>query len=160
MKRILIILLAELIWLLPTVALGQPATRRPDSVASDSTSTRILVAKGQRDGEVCASHRYSSAGWLVGGLASGLVMPVLAPGLVVGASQLGSPRPPALEEHRALQQGFAYYQAFCKGYAKRAHQKALGRSLIGGLIITAVTAVAVVAISQSDGLLGSGTMTY
>ncbi|UCE65118.1 MAG: hypothetical protein JSU85_09570 [Candidatus Zixiibacteriota bacterium] len=99
---------------------------------------------GYLDGKVAAGEEYKGDGWFGAGLAGGLLLGLIGTGVVVGLSQVGSTEPIGYES------GFLsgqpdYRLGFYKGYSKKIKSTRLQKSLIGGVIGTAIIVTILVA---------------
>jgi len=156
MKRILVLVLAQLMLLTPLASAAADAQtsdqdpQTPVSVSQTQTPAELFQA-GVEAGRDSASHHYHSYPWLIGGFAGTAFMPLIGTGVVAGFSQLGEPQPPADHLISLRGQPEQYQLGFVNGYGSRAKAKALGRTLLGGAIATAlVIGILTAAMSQPN----------
>jgi len=153
MKRILVLALAQLMLLTPLASSAAEAQApsqepaKPDTALTAPADTSSYSV-GFRAGQVTASQCHPTWGWILGGyLSSGLL--VIGPGIVAVVSQTGHPAPPPVVVSSIADRDGQYQCGFMKGYESRAKSKALGRTLLGAALGTALLAVA---IASSGGL--------
>ena len=120
---------------------GRPETPRHESsgmAEGETQPVQASYAEGLQQGRNAASRHYSSGGWFGGGVACGLLGGLIGTGILAAASQGGTANPPASELVRIQQQDCQFQAGFMRGYDRKANAKALGASVYGGLLGTAV----------------------
>lgn len=111
------------------------------SVATVASSTKTCE-ESRASGEATADLQHSSAGWWVGGLASGFLLGLIGTGVVWGISFASSPQPDRIPEG-------VHEDCFRRGYkaeAKGANKVGAG---VGGLLGT--LAMVLVIVSANSG---------
>lgn len=134
MKRLVIFLLCQLLIFISPVS--QLLAAEPPAAVSDST--HVTLEQGIADGSAAASDHYGSGKWLAYGAGSGFLLGLIGTGIAVAISQTGQPQPPVKDVSHISNGTDAYKLAFADSYAKRSKKKALGMTLIGGAVGTAV----------------------
>jgi hypothetical protein len=94
--------------------------------------------QGKIDGKKTASEDYSGGGWGAAGLGGGIVLGLIGAAAVVGASQLSSVEPPDKDLLDIASESDDYQTGFCDGYSRKAKNKRLIKSTIGGIMGTAI----------------------
>jgi hypothetical protein len=120
-----------------------PVHERPNQESSGLAEGETLPMKasyteGLLQGRSAASRYYSSGGWFAGGLVCGLFSGFFGTCILAAASQGCIADPPASELVRIQQQDCQFQAGFMRGYDRKANAKALGASVGGGLLGTAV----------------------
>ena len=77
-----------------------------------------------------ATTRHGSAGWFIGGVASGVLLGLIGTGAIVGASALTNPQPSTLPANTEE-------PCYRQGYTSKAKSKNVLSALFGGLAGTA-----------------------
>lgn len=117
---------------------GFAQTIAPTENISDDYQTGLL------EGKQSATKNYSGGGWFAAGLGSGFLLGLLGTGIVVGISQSGTVEPPHAVSLGISDKSNEYKMGYYDGYSKKAKQKRLAPSIIGGVIGTAVIVALIV----------------
>jgi len=89
--------------------------------------------KSQIKGENDAENRHSSAGWMAGGVGSGLLLGLIGTGIITAIAATSNPTPSIIPEKEDIN-----LECYINGYKKVAKKKNTIYALSGGLIGTLV----------------------
>ncbi|MDQ3996362.1 MAG: hypothetical protein M3303_05035 [Gemmatimonadota bacterium] len=125
--------------LAPPAAAQQPTQQgRRDSVAvADPAASAALFLQAQADGRMAAA-RAGTAGWAIGGFASGFFVGLIGTGVSWALAGSSHVELPADQRLLIVSQPVTYQQAYEKGYADRVRSKRKSSALTNGLLGTAL----------------------